>query len=557
MPLRAPTAAAARRDIPTPGASPGRTNAGIAPLSRPPTSHGRPDLWLAAALALGAGAVYLATASPDWTFDALRYADWMQRGAWGQLIRLQHALGNAVPLGAFRLLRGFGYGGGSLPVLAAVNSAAAGLAVALLYLAARRLGGHRSWSFAVACLLAVAPGVWRAGASAGVYGIALAATALGWLAAAQYVQRPSVGRAAAVGLAAGIAVATQVAAIAFAPAGLLLVARLGGPDRLDGSLARRVLGYAASGALGLCLMLLPAAGLAAGWSPEGMLGWLLHPRLGGPGDLSGTVGFGLRGLFYSLAGWDPSLSGGAGLTGAAAWVATCIAAVALWASLLRGLAVRAVGGRARALSAALILHASLAVLLASWYQALRADYFTFALVPLALLWACPRAAGLLRPPSRRRAVTVAGTLFLFGVASNLLAAVVPVLHRSELRDQAAATVIRHTPADARLIVSKPIMPRIAYAGFSAQTGWEALAGAVAHGSPPPGLDAVLRAAGRRGILVSSAAFDLRPQQAAFLRTTPEAIWESLRACCAIRPVATFSSDAGAETLYLLTRRPLR
>src|SRR5204862_3565955 len=65
---------------------------------------------------------------------------------------------------------------------------------------------------------------WRAGGSGGVYGIALAACAIGWVAAAAFVRAPSDRRAMVLGAAAGAAAASHLENVAFVAAALVLVA---------------------------------------------------------------------------------------------------------------------------------------------------------------------------------------------------------------------------------------------------------------------------------------------------------------------------------------------
>src|SRR5439155_1354163 len=96
-----------------------------------------------------------------------------------------------------------GYAGSAVPMLAAFSVAGASAAVGLTYLAARRLGASVATATGAAAVLGATAVMWRAGGSAGVYGVAFGAAALAWVAAARYVRRPDAWRAGALGVAAG------------------------------------------------------------------------------------------------------------------------------------------------------------------------------------------------------------------------------------------------------------------------------------------------------------------------------------------------------------------
>src|SRR5207247_11094190 len=111
-----------------------------------------------------------------------------------------------------------------------------GAAIGLVYLAAVRLGGSRLAGGAAAGGLAVTVTAWRAGGSGGVYGVALAALALGWVTAARFVRAPDPRAAAVLGIASGIAVGGHLANVAFVAAALLLVATMAPAGRRGRSL---------------------------------------------------------------------------------------------------------------------------------------------------------------------------------------------------------------------------------------------------------------------------------------------------------------------------------
>src|SRR5439155_19251010 len=153
------------------------------------------------------------------------------------LLGPQHALGNLLPLVVFRAARGLGYGGRAMPVLAGFSVAGAATAVGATYLAAIRLGGSRLAGVGAAAALGAAAAPWRAGGSGGVYGVALATLAIGWLAAARFARGPSVRSAAVLGAAAGFAVGGHLANVAFVAAALVLVVALAPRDRVRGASA--------------------------------------------------------------------------------------------------------------------------------------------------------------------------------------------------------------------------------------------------------------------------------------------------------------------------------
>src|SRR5439155_15205047 len=95
--------------------------------------------------------------------------------------------------------------------------------------------------------------------------------------------------------------------------------------------------------------------------------WFTHPGLGGPSDRSSAVGWGTAGLFAAVARDQRAIA---------------IAVLALAAIRIVALAVRS--GTGRVLAVAVVVNAGGAFVLASWYQALRLDYWGLGLVPLAV-----------------------------------------------------------------------------------------------------------------------------------------------------------------------------
>lgn len=507
------------------------------------------DRWLAAGAAMCAAILYATTAHADWIWDSLRYAEWMEDGPFDQLLIHQHAFGNLVPLGIFEALSGLGLEVSSLDVLTYVNVTGAAAAVGLTYLTARRLGGSTLAAVASTATVAVSFGVWRGGGSAGVYGTTLAAIALAWFTAAGYATRPGVRSAAVLGGAVGLAVATHLATVALAPAALFLAVALGPTRAMTVSrdkMKTAVVFSSASVVVVLSLMAI-TAGVVRGWSPPAILAWFLTPRFGGTADPQSAVGFGLDGLEVAIAGTAELPGGGEG-----GQIPMIIAGALILLVVGRAGIMLVRDRRGRTLAAALLIHGLVAVLAASWYQALRVDYFTLALIPVALLWPVggpALASGALRPGVVPVLVTagIVGSLALW----NLTTAVLPSLERSQSRASAAHVIVEASPRDARLLLSPVVVPRVAYEGLEAQTGWGALLFAVQDGARKPGLNEVLVAASQRPLLVSTKAFELTPGQTQFLGATPDEIWSHFHTRCLVSSIADFETDLGSEELYLI------
>src|SRR5205807_1104424 len=92
---------------------------------------------------------------------------------------------------------------------------------------------------------------------------------------------------------AGVSVAGAAAAVA---AALLLVLAVTSTAR-----ARAAGAFVGALAVTAGVIFLVTAGVATGWSLGGMRHWLLHPGIGGSTDRSSLVGWGIGGLFPSVA----------------------------------------------------------------------------------------------------------------------------------------------------------------------------------------------------------------------------------------------------------------
>jgi hypothetical protein len=465
-----------------------------------------------------------------------------------------HSLANLVPLAVFEGLGLLGWDGRALGPQSAVAIAGAGAAVALTLLAARRLGSPLPAAIAAAALMAVTLGAWRAGGSAGVYGLTLAVLAAGWLIAAGYVARPSARGVVAIGAAGGLAVATHLLAAAFLVGAAVLVVFL--PPRRNSTAAAasredRLLAFATLAGAALAVagpILLFSAGLATDWRPELVPDWFVDTRVA-PGDASTLSGFGLSGLVDAVAADAPL----GPLGEAGAWITAALSALALtgwW------IGIRA-GGARRVLVSALLAQAVVSITGAGERIAHRGDYFSLALIPLALLWATALGApavGRWRPWLAAGALVAALALG----AWNLDHEVQPSLEAADRREEAVSKIDSGVPDGARVLLSSEMAPLAAYRGpergFEAETGWAPLLRAVAAGAPPPGLERVL-AQEPAPVAISSRAFDLNPEQLDYLEETEEGLWEVVRSCCVPRPVATFETGVAEETLYLLGRDP--
>src|SRR5947208_8346286 len=328
-----------------------------------------------------------------------------------------------------------------MPVQAAFAVVFGAVAVAAVYLAAVGLGGTRVAAAASAGTFGVTVAVWRAGGSGGVYGVALAACALGWVAAAAYVRAPGDRRAVVLGVAAGAAVASHLENVAFAAAALVLVLLVD-----PGKTRWRRAGLLAAGAAGVvAVVFVITAGIATGWAGADMVRWIAHPGIGGPGDRSSAVGWGIAGLFQALASHQRAF-----------------ALVLLFVAAFRLVMLGARSGSGRLLALAVVVNAGGAFLLSSWYQALRIDYWGLGLVPLAV----GAGAGTRAFTRRRGWVRAAAIVACVAVVAALLAwnaskEVGPNLDQSAASARAAAAIEQHVPRDALVVSSLTLAGRLA------------------------------------------------------------------------------------------------
>src|SRR2546422_226937 len=126
----------------------------------PPEGRGARDadraaVGLALLVAGAAALAYAMVAHPDWLVDPLPYAVLTQRGHASGLFGPQHVLGNMLPFATYRASLALGYGGGALPIQAAIAIAATAACVGLTFLAARRLGASMAAAIVAAAGLAV------------------------------------------------------------------------------------------------------------------------------------------------------------------------------------------------------------------------------------------------------------------------------------------------------------------------------------------------------------------------------------------------------------------
>jgi hypothetical protein len=480
------------------------------------------DAAIAALLGAGAALMYALAFHPDWIYDPLRYAELTQRGPVSVLLGPQHVLGNLLPFAAYRAARGLGYDGHAMPVLAAFAVVGAAVAVAAVYLAARGLGGTRLAAAASAGVFAPTVAAWRAGGSGGIYGVALAACALGWVAMAAYVRGPSDRAAAVLGLASGAAVAAHLENVAFAAAAALVVAVIEPPTRRW----RRLAILALFGAAVAIVVFVVAAGIAAGWSGSGMWRWAVHPGIGGPGDRSATVGWGVAGLFSALA------------TGQRAFAVAVLVVAVIRIAMLAGRS-----GTGRMLAAAVVVNAGGAFLMSSWYQALRLDFWGLGLVPLAV-GAGAGTPVFGRTPTWRRIVAVTASIALVAalLAWNATKEVAPSLRRSDTNARTVAAIESRLPDGSRVLGSLLIAGRLADDGYEAQPGSAWARGLL--GVPP----ARLYVPPGHPIYVTSDAFALTPDQVATIHMTEGEIWTTLRNSGLLTKVARI----GTVTLYRMT-----
>jgi len=209
------------------------------------------------------------------------------------------------------------------------------------------------------------------------------------------------------------------------------------------------------------------SGIATGWSGSGMWRWAAHPGIGGPGDRSSTVGWGVAGLYSALA------------TGQRAFAIALLVVAAVRIAMLA-----ARSGTGRMLAAAVVVNAGGAFLMSSWYQALRLDFWGLGLVPLAVgAGAGTPVFGRRRTWRRVGAIVVSVVLVGSLLAWNSAKEVAPSLRRSDANARTVAAIEAHLQRDAFIVSSLLIAGRLADAGYRAEPGYAA----VVHGDLRPGV----------------------------------------------------------------------
>ena len=141
------------------------------------------------------------------------------------------------------------------------------------------------------------------------------------------------------------AVASHLENVAFVAAALVLVALTD-----HGATRWRRIGIVAGVAVAVtAVVFVVAAGIATGWSAADMGRWIAHPGIGGPGDRSTAVGWGVGGLFHAIAADQRAF-----------------AAAILLVVVVRLVMLAARSGTGRVLAAAVVVNAGAAFILSSW-----------------------------------------------------------------------------------------------------------------------------------------------------------------------------------------------
>ena len=186
----------------------------------------RSDAFAASALFVLAAALYWATRTHYNTFDAVSYANQIGRvyGAthdrhW--LFHPHHLLFNVVNYGLWRAARALGYTGGPLVVMQRLNAVLGALGIAVFYLTLRRLM-HRSHGLPILLAVGMAAsfGYWVCATDGRVNMPSLACLLLAFWQTCRVLEEATVGRAAAAGALAGLAVLFHESAGLFVLVGL-------------------------------------------------------------------------------------------------------------------------------------------------------------------------------------------------------------------------------------------------------------------------------------------------------------------------------------------------
>jgi hypothetical protein len=507
------------------------------------------DWALALGLASAAAVTYSLSFHLDWSFDPLRYADLIQNGTAELLLRPQHALGTLLPFAAFQAARGLGYHGHAAPVLGGFSVTGAALAVGGIFLAAVRLGGSRLAAATAAALFGVAAAPWQAGGSGGVYGVAFAALACGWLLAARFARAPAAGSAVLLGVGAGFALGAHLENLAFVAASLVLVAALAPPSgrvRCLGAFALAVLGAA-----GVAFLL--TSGTATEWSLAGMRTWALHPGIGSPSDQSAAIGWGVGGLFSSVLSGQPRLPWlPLGFDRPSGHLQFLIVIVLLVAAAICGVMLARRSRTDAVVAGALTVNAALAFLLASWYQALRADYWALGLLPIFVMAGAGAPTFQNRPwISRVTTVGVALAAIAGLLAWNASSMVLPDLRLSRDRGLAVNAIAARVPRKAYLVISTMLAARLSDDGYDAESGFGALMRVMHGGDRGSGVTGLIQEAATKPVYVSRAAFQYTNAQTGFLGVAGDNVWNALRQCCRLEKILRVQNIPGSETIYRL------
>jgi hypothetical protein len=417
------------------------------------------DWALSLGLGLAACALYLAARYVFYGYDALAYAEAVERAPLAQLLHPHHLLYDPLCRVVFACAGALGYTGRALGPMHVVSAAAGGVGAASLYLLARTLGAGRLAALLAGAALATAAGYWRNAASIDVYVLAAAAA----LAALYVAAKVPAGSAKTAALAGGIlALAALFHQINFllVPAAITYALTAGKGRRA------KALALGAAFAAGVLAAYVAAPAVLLGLkTPASYADWFFfYARMNRWGGLSPhnalAAADGLARVFYVNTMWDnfiaPFAKGNARYLRVALplWLAAFVGGANLIAWVIRGPARRGF----ILVGVAFLTYAAFVF----WWLPSHLDYW---LVPAA----CLLAALAVAVSTRRRAwiSLVALTLAWAGISNvNWRDGIKPGLHLADSPHYRAAMVLAgFVPRDAPcFLASSKVITHARYFG---------------------------------------------------------------------------------------------
>jgi hypothetical protein len=395
-------------------------------------------------------------------WDSLEYAYACEtrgpRAMWGN-----HPLGHPVQCGVFVLARALGYEGRALPVLKAVNAAAAAAAVGGFALVLAAILGIARWRAAGwALVLGSGYGFWRFAGSADIYSLSLLLLIAAFGAMVWSCDRPSVASSMLAGVLVGLATLShQLAGVILiaGAVGLVPLLRAGvasgnqsmasGSQTVTSGFSRQIWSFLLTAAATVMLGYLALGFAATGSSsPARLLGW----ARGYAGDPTYGRYLNLTGLGYAV--WAV----GETLMKRTEWwplelARRILAGLAILMPFACAPMIRHVRGRSRTIARSCALQCAIAwILVLMWEPGLVGKFWLLTL-PAAILWLEYASQGAAVRFTRLRGALRAAPLVLAGLvlAYNAWVAMAAERRPDAVFEQSLSLWIEHSTLDDVLI----------------------------------------------------------------------------------------------------------